>query len=402
MEWSLIGDTNYSMKKSFLFMLLTILFSFQVFPTSRENFSYAMQYLVRYTACLGKYNPAEANLTWEPANFYTEIMIAKDLAVESGKRTVTHTFYGLCFDYAHFALVDIESTPHFFESNGMKKNCFYMADTLDSNQVILSTIMKKNPDRTMNGVPLKNIKTMNVKTHKDSQGFRATNHAWIWVQRVDGVWFWLDPTWTDNLGYIVWGYVKDGEEIQLKPDRKFCVKYPSFLNSLPEAPEMQNNNFQRTQNKQIVDSTYRMEPNYFLYGFGGSASVSNIPPCGAVKLSLIGAIDWNSYVQLPCELEWSKQSDGRTAFGFIAGLEGGKQIVKFQNNSSIGLYALGSIGFCSEGFAYKYGGGLFIQKQKLMYTLDFSYSSVMEYAISAGLNFAYLGAPVYREVKGKR
>ncbi len=47
----------------------------------------------------------------------------------------------------------------------------------------------------------------NIKTHHlGNQGERATNHACLWIERADGVWFWIDPTWTDNLGYIVYGY----------------------------------------------------------------------------------------------------------------------------------------------------------------------------------------------------
>ena len=56
--------------------------------------------------------------------------------------------------------------------------------------------------------------------------------------RNDGVWFWIDPTWTDNLGYVVYGYVSNGEEIQCRPDKDFCLEYPDFLKNLPLPPKM--------------------------------------------------------------------------------------------------------------------------------------------------------------------
>lgn len=67
---------------------------------------------------------------------------------------------------------------------------------------------------------------------------RTTNHAWLWILRDDGIWFWIDPTWTDNLGYVVYGYVSGGEEIQCRPDPQYCVIYPESLKNLPYAPAM--------------------------------------------------------------------------------------------------------------------------------------------------------------------
>lgn len=49
----------------------------------------------------------------------------------------------------------------------------------------------------------------------------------------------VDPTWTDNLGYVVYGYVNNnGQEIQCKPNKDYCVTYPASLNNLPLPPAM--------------------------------------------------------------------------------------------------------------------------------------------------------------------
>ena len=101
------------------FFILSI--SLDLHAEIRNDFSYAMQDLTKYVACLGKYNYAEANLDYEPSNFYKENMIAERLSLESGKRTVTHTFYGVCFDYAYCALVLLEKSNDYYVSMGMKK-----------------------------------------------------------------------------------------------------------------------------------------------------------------------------------------------------------------------------------------------------------------------------------------
>ncbi|WP_215905147.1 alpha/beta hydrolase [Treponema phagedenis] len=52
-----------------------------------------------------------------------------------------------------------------------------------------------------------------------------------------GVQFWIDPTWTDNGGWVVYGYVENGEEIQCRPDKKYCIDYRAdLLDNLPLPP----------------------------------------------------------------------------------------------------------------------------------------------------------------------
>lgn len=397
--------------KSFAFVFF-VLFSLELHAEINSDFSYAMQDLTRYVACLGKYNYAEANLDWEPANFYTESMIAERLSIESGNRTVTHTFYGVCFDYANCALGVIEKSRSYYVARGMKSNCFYMADTADSGRITLADAGSKNyADRIQNGVPLRNIATKKVLPHKDSSGKRASNHAWVWVQRMDGIWFWLDPTWTDNLGYVVWGYVKDGEEIQLRPDRKFCVTYPNYLNRLPEAPE-----FQIEKSKSEETSNYRIEPNYFLLQAGALFCPDyNYLSKGGLRASLLGGIDWVLYINLPVEWEWDNSENGKSKNAFLFGIELGKQIVKFQNNKSIGLYGLGSIGceymekqVCDSdeyshynynySLAYKVGGGVFLQLHNLVFNTDYSYSKTLGSSIGVSVAFG-LGEAVSRKIE---
>lgn len=163
-------------------------------------------------------------------------MMAQRFKNMSGNMTRTATFYGVCFDYAEMAYWDIKNYQSLYNKAGMYERQFWIAGVhADSSTIILSKpTSRENVTEIQNGVYVRTYGSSSyrdVKTHKQTNGKRATHHAWLWVERADGVWFWIDPTWTDNLGYVVYGYVSDGEEIQCRPDEKYCVKYPESLKS---------------------------------------------------------------------------------------------------------------------------------------------------------------------------
>ena len=200
----------------------------------------ALQDLAVRTACIGQYSMTEAGGGWyeDPHDYYTPQMMAYRLSKESGNMTRTSTFYGICFDYAQFAFEYIKQYTSYYNSVGMKERQFWVAGVLDNpRQIELMSIgTKTDYTRMQNGVPIKTYSTSlrNAKAHGN-----ATYHAWIWILRADGIWFWVDPTWTDNLGYVVYGYVNNnGQEIQCKPNKDYCVTYPASLNNLPLPPAM--------------------------------------------------------------------------------------------------------------------------------------------------------------------
>ena len=120
----------------------------------------------------------------------------------------------------------------------MYENQYFVAGVLDNpNQIELMDIVTKDKStRMQNGVPIKTYAHYeNTRAHNS-----ATFHAWIWIRRADGIWFWVDPTWTDNLGYVVYGYVENGQEIQCRPDSKYCINNPDHLDKLPLPPTMGN------------------------------------------------------------------------------------------------------------------------------------------------------------------
>ena len=224
------------MKKIYLLGFIFLLLSVYSFA---DSFTDAIQDLAMQTACLGQYSAAEAGGSRydDPPNYYTPRTLAEHFAKMSGNMTRTITFYGVCFDYAQFAYQDIEKYKSWYNKQGMYENKFWIAGTDENSNLIELQYpgTESHHTKIQNGVyvVIPNGGERYVKTHSG-----ATNHAWVWIERTDGVQFWIDPTWTDNLGYVVYGYVKNGEEIQCRPSKEFCIEYPPYLESLPLPPAM--------------------------------------------------------------------------------------------------------------------------------------------------------------------
>jgi len=231
------------MKKIFLACILTLSTLTLSFA---DSFTDAIQDLAVRTACIGLYSMSEAGNehAQDPCDYYSPKMIAQRLSNESGIMTRTQTFYGVCFDYAQFAYNYVKDNANWYRSKGMRENQFWIAGTDENpNQIELQYPgTSSNYTKIQNGVYVKVPAKGGynpVKTHKDLSKKRAVHHSWIWIQRSDGVQFWIDPTWTDNLGFVVYGYVSDsGEEIQCRPDKKYCISYNNYLNNLPSPPQI--------------------------------------------------------------------------------------------------------------------------------------------------------------------
>lgn len=219
--------------------IITLLILFSVPLSFADTFTDAIQDLAVVAACKVQYSMAEVGGGWneDPHDYYTPQMMAKRFAQESGNMTRTTTFYGVCFDYAQIAWEYVTTYKDWYNKQGMYEEQFWIAGVDNNpNQIeIMGIGTKSDYTRLQNGVPIKIYppSLRNVKTHNG-----ATNHAWVWIERCDGVWFWIDPTWTDNSGYVVYGYVTNGKEVQCRPDSKYCINYPPDLNDLPLPPAM--------------------------------------------------------------------------------------------------------------------------------------------------------------------
>jgi tetratricopeptide (TPR) repeat protein len=200
----------------FLLLILTTWYGFT------DDLTGELQWLAVEIACIGQYSNAQAgNYTLgDPRDHYRPADIREYLTVKSGDRTRTQTFYGICFDYAQAAYDEIMNNRNHYESLGMKKNGWYIAVVKDnSRQIILyDPVSQDKATDILNGVYLKEHSRQNVRNHGDT-----TWHAWLWVYGNDGTIYWIDPTWTDNAGYVVWGVVQNGEEVSRYPDTSLCM-----------------------------------------------------------------------------------------------------------------------------------------------------------------------------------
>jgi tetratricopeptide (TPR) repeat protein len=183
----------------------------------------ALQWLAIQTACVGQYSMAFTGdyVSKDPQDHYQVTDIREYfafLAENSSRRTRVPTFYGICFDYAKSAYDDITASSNYYGKLGVKE-WYIVADGDTSKQIVLyDPVARGQQTILMNGVPLKEIQRRNVRTHDD-----ITGHAWLWVIGNDGTIYWIDPTWTDNGGYVVWGVVRNGREEQRAAQPSLCA-----------------------------------------------------------------------------------------------------------------------------------------------------------------------------------
>ncbi|MDR2109675.1 MAG: hypothetical protein LBP32_00040, partial [Spirochaetaceae bacterium] len=199
------------MKKRLLAVLLFITTAFvhaaDKYAPQGNSLADALQWLAVQTACLGEYGMAfTGDFTQaDPRDTYRPNDIREYLANQarqSGGRTSIQTVYGICFNYAQAAYDLIRDNQSYYESKGMKRGGFYIAGVHQNprQMVLYNPVPQGRHDTEQNGVYVKVNSRPNVQTH-DS----ITLHAWLWVYGNDGTIYWIDPTWTDNSGDVVWG-----------------------------------------------------------------------------------------------------------------------------------------------------------------------------------------------------
>jgi Tfp pilus assembly protein PilF len=224
-----------------------------------------LQWLAVQTACLGEYNNAvDGDFTEpDPRDNYRPSDIREYLVGQNGGRTRVQTIYGICFDYAQYAYNYISQHSSYYEGLGMKSGQWYMAATWKTEPGVIrlfDPVQKGRHTASFNGVYMKEISRPSVQNH----GNRPMNHAWLWVIGNDGTTYWIDPTWTDTDGYVVWGIVRNGREEQVAPAARFCARQPpgsaafaSFTNG--------DANRSAGRHKEAIDDynqTIREEPKY--------------------------------------------------------------------------------------------------------------------------------------------
>ena len=187
-----------------------------------EALAYQLQWLAVKIACKGIYDMAYTGdfSAKNPTDYYKTSFIKQYLASNDGRASKgTTLFEGICFDYADFAYQELKDNKSSYSPRISK---FYMVGTFkDANDIIAYRIAANGEasDMKINQTPVVVFSHNHIRAHDG-----ATNHAWFWVQATDGTVYWVDPTWTDNLGRPVYGIVRGGQEIQLPYAQSLCVK----------------------------------------------------------------------------------------------------------------------------------------------------------------------------------
>ena len=420
---------------------LLILLTFMIISTNffADSFTDAIQDLAIQTACIGQYSATQAGGGWydDPQDYYTPPMMAERFKDMSGNMTRTTTFYGVCFDYAQSAYQDIEKYQSWYNKQGMYENKFWIAGTHENNnEIILQYPEESNHTTVQNGdqiivqngvcVIIPAGGERNVKTHDG-----ITHHAWVWIERADGVQFWIDPTWTDNLGYVVYGYVENGQEVQCRPSREFCINYPAYLDNLPlpppmgqrKAPSKSANSTNRneilqdsgiewitdaivkTYEKTFFDVDYKGMTDYIALQLAVDIPFSSITS-NSINMNKMGfTLEMPVYniIATVLGLEYlHNMEDGnnlhaglfeldvaRRLFNNIAWYLGGGVGLRFDFSNEYG--APNKIaGILDTGyFAFKVDTGFIINISHLFTKLEVSYNNVFGFSVGAGVGFGF-------------
>jgi tetratricopeptide (TPR) repeat protein len=221
----------------------------------------ALQWLAVQTACLGEYGMAfTGDFTQpDPRDNYRPNDIREYLAERSGNRTRVQTIYGICFDYAQAAYNEISASRSYYAGLGVK-NWYIAGHWADNPRQIrlFDPVVQGQHTTFFNGVYMKENSQHNVQAHSNA------NHAWLWVYANDGMIYWIDPTWTDNDGYVVWGVVRNGREEQIAPAARFCAARPPSNAAFASftSGDANRNAKRYTEAIEEYDEMIRIEPNY--------------------------------------------------------------------------------------------------------------------------------------------
>ncbi|MDR1506838.1 MAG: tetratricopeptide repeat protein [Treponema sp.] len=223
----------------------------------------AMQWLAVRTACLSEYGMAftEDFTEPDPRDNYRPADIREYLAGQSGGRTRVQTIYGICFDYARAAYDYISQNSNYYGNLGVRE--WYMAATWKTEPGVIKLfdpVQRGQHTTSFNGVYMKEISRHNVRHHGNS----PMNHAWLWAYGNDGTVYWIDPTWTDGYGYVVWGVVRNGREDRVGPAAGLCATRPPGSAAFASFTSGDANRSQGNYGQAIDDynQTIQVEPNY--------------------------------------------------------------------------------------------------------------------------------------------
>lgn len=251
------------MKKYLTVFSIVLLISSASFADEFTNLLELVDYAV---ACMGEYSglqssridtnvPINFTVIKDPADYFSARDFEEDClnAGTMGRRTSMRLFRGICFDYA---LEAYNSIDYLYKSGNRQISEYYIATCDNDPNLITLYDPVETSNYHLNGVPVKEAKTVKVKAHGDTRC-----HAWLWVKNRHGTWYWIDPTWTDNTGYTWFGAVQKKVEVLYKPN--FISKH------LPSPPPYE------TSTPSSTTSTAYEPSNNYLSGFGSTSIIAS-------------------------------------------------------------------------------------------------------------------------------
>ena len=211
------------MKKT-IFNIAILFITTSVFAQTVNDFERLLQMKAVETASYGTYIlPGSPT----PYDYYTVSTLNRIPFTNNGQTASTERFNGVCMDYSVWMYKSITENKAIFERHGMSPNQYFIAvSTKNPNDgiTLYKLANRNNSDIRINNYYLKRHRHLSATPHDNN-----TNHAWIIIQHNNGTLYWVDPTWTDNTGRVVFGTIINNKEVSKKPIENLCV----IQNNLP-------------------------------------------------------------------------------------------------------------------------------------------------------------------------
>lgn len=340
--------------------ILSLIIISVTIPLFADEFVDRIQLITFITACAGQYSAIQAGYDSNKVigNYYTPEMYADGFKSMSGNRTSTQLFYGICTDYAFAEWNYINRYKTSLMNIGMKEDGFFIVDVNKEKPNIIQLFRPVIDDGTESNYVLNGIEMVKVSEIQAQPHENVTNHAWIWIQKNNDEWYWMDPTFSDNTGYIHFGQVINGKEIYLESNPKYAI------NTQKNSQETEEKRTYSEYNKKQNDFDYytdllkshktKLPTSYSYYDFqenrdGLFISVSNFFNNNGLtvpqnyQIDLLFAINYSDNFYWGTNIEYSTKTFDAQIFNQLAvnavlGVAFTFDFLQFYIDGNIGLY----------------------------------------------------------------
>ncbi len=341
-------------------------------PLFADEFLDNIQLIAFITACAGQYSTIQAGYdsNRKVGNYYTPEMYADGFKSMSGNRTSTQMFYGVCADYAFAAWNYIHQYKDYFVSIGMKKDGFFIVAVDEDNKINLFK-PKLDEEKTKSNYVLNGIEMITIASYQVHPHENVTHHSWIWIQKNNDDWYWMDPTFSDNTGYIHCGQVINGEEIYLESNPKYTINNPKKILEPEEEPvyteynprqnelDSFNNGFEEKYGTYIYDYDDQENRDGIFISVANFINKKGFSLPQNFQLDFLFAIDYSDYFYCGINIEYTykifdEQVFNQFASNAVLGVAYTFDFIQFYIDGNIGFYGCGNANE-ENNFCYEYG-----------------------------------------------